>query len=92
MDSTEIRELIGKGETSTTQFNRNVHNELGIAQEMVAFANSRGGKILIGVDDKTWDIWGLTDDDLRRLTNLMVNAATEHVKGPGCYRDGNCFH
>ena len=82
MNSTELKELIGKGETSTVQFKGNVNNEHGIAQEMVAFANSKGGIILIGVDDKTWEITGLTNDDLRRLANLLVNAANEHVKSP----------
>lgn len=48
----------------------------------MAFSNTKGGSILIGVDDKTWNIEGLTDDDLRRLSNLLANAANEHVKPP----------
>jgi len=82
MNAIELLEIISTGETSTVQFKLNVSNEHSIAQEMVAFANSRGGKIIIGVDDKTWDIIGLTDDDLRRLSNLLVNAANEHIKPP----------
>jgi ATP-dependent DNA helicase RecG len=82
MNRQELKELIEKGETSTIQFKANVHNEHGIAQEMVAFSNSRGSKILIGVDDKNWEVSGLTNDDLRMLTNLLVNAANEHVKSP----------
>lgn len=82
MNQIELKELISRGETSTVQFKLNISNELSIAQEMVAFANSRGGKILVGVDDRTWEIAGLTDDDLRRLANLVVNAAGEHVKSP----------
>lgn len=49
---------------------------------MVAFSNTKGGTILIGVDDKTWTIIGLSDDDIRRLTNLLVNASNEPVKPP----------
>ncbi len=82
MNSIELKELIGNGETSAVQFKANVNNEHSIAQEMVAFANSKGGTILIGIDDKTWEIKGLTSDDLRRLANLLVNAANEHVKSP----------
>ena len=82
MNSIELLDIISKGETSQVQFKVNVTNELSIAQEMVAFANTKGGTILIGVDDKTWDIVGLTDDDLRRLTNLLVNASSQHVKEP----------
>jgi ATP-dependent DNA helicase RecG len=82
MDEKYIKELISKGETSQVQFKANVTNEHSIAIEMVAFANTKGGTILIGVDDKSWNICGLTDDDLRRLTNLLVNASNEHVKPP----------
>ncbi len=82
MESSELLKLISKGETSMVQFKTNVRNEQSIAQEMVAFANTKGGSILIGIDDKTWDIAGLTTNDLRRLTNLLVNAADQHVKEP----------
>ena len=82
MEEVEIKVMIGKGETSTVQFKRNVTNEQSIAQEMVAFSNAKGGTILIGVDDKTWEIIGLGDDDIRKLTDLLVNAANEHVKPP----------
>ncbi|MBE0638790.1 MAG: putative DNA binding domain-containing protein [Bacteroidales bacterium] len=82
MDASQIMNLISLGETSTVQFKANVHSELSIAHEMIAFANTKGGKILIGVDDKTWKIIGLNEDDLRRLTNLLVTAADQHVKEP----------
>jgi len=82
MNALELLDIISKGETIQVQFKANVTNEQSIAQEMVAFANTKGGTILIGVDDKTWDIIGLTDDDLRRLTNLLVNASSQHVKEP----------
>lgn len=82
MNALELLDIISKGETSQVQFKVNVTNEQSIAQEMVAFSNTKGGTIIIGVDDKTWDIIGLTDDDLRRLTNLLVNASSQHVKEP----------
>lgn len=82
MNQLEILELISKGETSSVQFKIDFTNEQSIAQEMVAFANSNGGVILIGVDDKNWEIVGLTDEDLRRLNNLVVNASNEHCKPP----------
>lgn len=82
MNASDIKSFIEKGETSTIQFKLNVTNEQSIAREMVAFSNTKGGTILIGVDDKTWTIIGLSDDDIRRLTNLLVNASNEHVKPP----------
>lgn len=82
MNQEEILQLISQGETSSVQFKLNVSNEQSISQEMIAFANTKGGTIIIGVDDKTWDIIGLTDEDIRRLSNLLVNAANEHTKPP----------
>lgn len=82
MESYELKALIGKGETNTIQFKAQENNEISIAQEMIAFANSRGGTMLIGIDNASWEIQGLSNDDLRRLSNLMVNAANEYVKPP----------
>ena len=82
MNAIELLDLISKGETSMVQFKLNINNEQSIAQEMVAFANTNGGIILIGIDDKSWEIVGLSDNDLRRLSNLLVNASSQHVKEP----------
>ncbi|PGH37588.1 MAG: ATP-dependent DNA helicase RecG [Candidatus Nephrothrix sp. EaCA] len=82
MNSVELKGLLEHGETTKVQFKSNVNNEQSIAQEMIAFANTKGGVILIGVDDKSWKVSGLSDDDLRRLTNLLVNASSQHVQEP----------
>ncbi len=84
MDTFEILDIISKGESSKVQFKENIRNELSIAQEMIAFANTEGGIILVGVNDKTWEISGLTKDDMQRLNNLLVNAAEQHIK-PSIY-------
>lgn len=82
MNEASIKEIISKGESSTVQFKVRVNNELSIAQEMVAFSNSKGGMILIGIQDDTWEINGLSDDEIRKTSNLLVNAANELVKPP----------
>ena len=51
MEAAELIELVNKGEDSKAQFKSNVNNETSLAREMVAFSNSGGGRILIGVDD-----------------------------------------
>lgn len=45
----EIEEIIQGGEGYTIELKRSVNSDL--AKEMVAFANSSGGRILIGIDD-----------------------------------------
>ncbi|MBN1279182.1 MAG: ATP-binding protein [Chlorobium sp.] len=46
-----LLELVGQGENEQTEFKRLVHSPSKIAKPITAFANSRGGIILIGVDD-----------------------------------------
>lgn len=47
----ELYSLIEDGENSTVEFKRKFSSPEKIAKEMIAFANSKGGKILFGVDD-----------------------------------------
>ncbi|NUM69655.1 MAG: putative DNA binding domain-containing protein [Ignavibacteriaceae bacterium] len=82
MNAQEIIDLIRNGESSTTQFKPDVSNSESIAQEIVAFANSKGGKILVGVDDKTGNIAGVEFRDIQRINNLVATAANDHVKSP----------
>ncbi len=82
MNSEEVVHIISNGETSRVQFKENVHNETSVGQEMVAFSNSKGGIILIGVNDKDWTVSGLQAEDLRRLDTLLSNAAQNQVKSP----------
>jgi len=81
MDSAEIRNIIARDEDSQHQFKANITNETSLAQEMVAFSNSRGGMILIGVADDG-SISHLTREDMGRLSNLVSNAASQQVKPP----------
>ena len=47
----ELRKLVNRGETATTEFKRKVAHPEKIVKEIVAFANSEGGYLLIGVSD-----------------------------------------
>lgn len=82
MEALEVLNIIAGGETSQTQFKLNVTNATSIAQEMVAFANTKGGLIIIGVNDKTGAVQGLSFQDIQRINNLLATAANEHVKSP----------
>ena len=79
MDASAIREMIGRGEDSLHQFKRNIHNADSLAADMVAFSNGDGGIMLIGVDDDGV-LAGLTNDDVRRLNQLISGAASQHVQ------------
>ncbi|HRI85502.1 MAG TPA: ATP-binding protein [Ignavibacteria bacterium] len=47
----ELNELIEGGENESVEFKRKFSSPEKIAKEMIAFANSKGGRLLFGVDD-----------------------------------------
>ena len=51
MDLRELRNLVKSGENETLEFKRKAAHPEKIVKEIVAFANTKGGKLLIGVDD-----------------------------------------
>ena len=81
MEITELLEIISRGEDTKHQLKGNVTNVISLAQEMVAFSNSGGGKLFIGVSD-AGDITGLSSVDMNRLNGLVSNAASENVRPP----------
>lgn len=81
MEAPELIEIISRGEDSRHQFKANVTNVDALAAEITAFSNSRGGRIIIGVTDDG-QIAGLSRDDITRLSNLISNAANQHVRPP----------
>lgn len=80
IDNTHILHLVQGGETSYIKLIKNIKDPLSAAQELVAFANTEGGRILVGIDDKTGAVKGLSYADIQRISNLLVNAASEGVK------------
>ena len=81
MNRAELLTLVARGEDSGRQFKVDVTNADSLAADLVAFSNSSGGMLLIGVaDDGT--LPGLTPADVRRLNQLIGNAATQHMRSP----------
>ena len=79
MEAIELIELIGRGEDSRTQFKQNITNPESVAGDLVAFSNSKGGLILVGVNDQGTFV-GLSADDIRRINQLISNTATNRVR------------
>lgn len=79
MNLAELRKLVSRGEDSCLQFKSDVRNVDALAAEMVAFANSEGGRILIGVQDDG-ELTGVPRSALGRINQLISNAASQHVR------------
>lgn len=81
METAQLLEIISRDEDSRHQFKADVTNETSLGQEMVAFSNSGGGSIFIGVsNDGTFA--GLRREDMGRLNQLVSNAASQQVRPP----------
>lgn len=84
MTTDEFVELCRCGETTKVQYKECFTTQTKIAQEMVAFANTHGGVMLFGVQDKTGKMLGLTYQQLQDTGLELGNTANEQVK-PAIY-------
>lgn len=80
MTEKEFKEICLCGETTRVQFKREFTTQKEMAKEMIAFANSRGGVILFGVEDKTGELRGLTYEQLQQTSRELGNTAQEQVR------------
>ena len=80
MNTTDIKNLIRYGETSKVQFKRELSSTKQIAAEIIAFANSKGGILIFGIEDKTGDIIGLNYDAIQTTSREIGNAANDMIR------------
>ena len=69
-----IHSYLSRNEGKTLEFKENCRPVRGIIRTAVAFANTAGGSIAIGIRDKTKEIVGLNDPlaDEERLANVFA--------------------
>ena len=75
----DIIEQIKAGEVSGVQFKERALDKYDIGCELVAFSNARGGKLVVGVNDKTGKINALSYSEVQETTNLLSDIASENV-------------
>jgi predicted HTH transcriptional regulator len=81
MDEFTLREELLKGEDSTRQFKRQIDGQDHLAKEIVAFLNTRGGRIFVGVDDDG-SIAGVSGAAVASLANTVSNACSQSTNPP----------
>lgn len=79
METTELIDLLSRGEDSRQQFKADMSNADALAAEIVAFSNTSGGRIFIGVNDDG-SVRGLSAADVARLNQLVANAGSQGVR------------
>ena len=79
MDVAELKALISEGENFKIEFKRQFSSIEKIAKELIAFANTKGGMILFGVDDDG-TIYGVESE--KSEIDLIYEAAREYCEPP----------
>ena len=74
-----ILKQIKAGEVSGMQFKERILDKYDIACELVAFSNSHGGKLVVGIKDKTGETNALSYSEVQETTNLLSDIASENV-------------
>ena len=75
-----FKDLCLCGETTKVQFKESFTSQKEIAKEMIAFANTKGGVILFGVEDKSGKLVGLSYKEIQVISRELGNAANEQVR------------
>ena len=75
----ELLNLIEEGENIQVEFKRKFSTHDKIAREMIAFANTKGGYVLFGIDDDK-KIFGVESE--KETTELVNDAAINYCEPP----------
>lgn len=83
----ELLEKIQLGEDSSLEFKSELPDRKELASEIAAFANTEGGELIIGVNDKRTsdnhrDVPGIELGDLDTIETAVVNVCRNNVNPP----------
>ncbi len=81
VNKTDIHKYQQLGEETRAQLKERIFKDdkYDIGCEFVAFSNSKGGDLVIGINDKTGNINPLSYVEVQETTNLLSNIASENV-------------
>lgn len=73
-----LEELLTKNEGKILEFKENTKSLQKIVQTIVAFANTAGGTLIIGIKDKTKDVIGLANvlEEEERIANAIADSVS----------------
>ena len=77
----DLTELLRRPEGKTLEFKRDLSSSSGVLRTVVAFANTAGGTLLIGVEDRTRHVRGVADPLAleERLASVLSDGITPHL-------------
>ena len=71
----KIEDILSREEGKTLEFKRDLSSVGPLLKTVIAFANTSGGTILVGVEDQTKVVKGISDplDEEEKLANLIAD-------------------
>src|SRR6056297_3608741 len=77
----KIDTLLQKEEGKQLEFKRDLTSSKNLMKTIVAFANSSGGTVVIGVEDGTKSVVGIENilDEEERLSNIIADSISPRI-------------
>lgn len=73
-----LEEVLKRPEGKTLEFKRAIESSEPLLRSVVAFANTAGGTLLVGVEDKTRHVTGVAD--ALALEERLANLVSDHIR------------
>jgi predicted HTH transcriptional regulator len=82
LEITKIKSLVKKGESERLEFKLKTTHPMRILNELVAFANTKGGLLIIGVSDEDFSILGVkhSEEDVFLMQKLIADHIYPELK------------
>ncbi len=80
INNIELIDIIKSGENSRVEFKQEIIHQDSLLQEIVAFANTEGGIIIFGIQDKTYQIIGLTKKQIDDIDKKISNITNDLIR------------
>ncbi|HIV16821.1 MAG TPA: ATP-binding protein, partial [Candidatus Alectryocaccobium stercorigallinarum] len=66
------------GEGKNIEFKREIpHNHEKLLKDIIAFSNSTGGKVILGIEDETGEVYGIGDQSIFKLSDSVSNMISD---------------
>ena len=73
----DLLDLLKRPEGKTLEFKRDLSSPDGVLKTIVSFANTSGGTVLVGVEDRTRHVRGVTEP--LNLEERLANLISDHI-------------
>jgi ATP-dependent DNA helicase RecG len=81
----EIETLLNNTENEMVEFKRDLTGTRGLMKDICAFANSKEGYIILGIEDSTREVVGVNKEEIFELEERIANLISDHFDNRPVY-------